>query len=959
MSFNPTNNTQLSYNSKSGVLVANVIHARKKLIIGGDVWSNDAEAIRFNSPCVFNAGVTFATQEEDNVVSVGSPQYPTIQSAIDSFAGKNAGKSTIQIPAGCYDEYINLEGFSSSDNFQERDFTNGDALIATENRGLQILGDNRPFIPCKSYVNGYENAQASGRGLTYQITTTSPASGPYQAYIAESWGSIGSFSGGAQVAIPTGVPPDTNVTGLAGAPLTNVFLPNQLALIRRGTYGFATKAFHAQTGGGVGASAVIIFNNNPATGIPGMGGTNSAVTIPGYAVSNADGLALQALILANPGIQFNITPVDPVYSPPLGTNYAMTQLSLNLARDTLTVAMTGPLPVADDNILAPPVLVQPDFAHPLLELAVGDQIAFSQSGWNPSTYETPKSLHTITAFSGNTITFTPAVPAVVAGGVDVTMPGSSVTFLPNVCIRPSYVAGRTPTPTFASNGVSYAMSGIWVDTDASQPFNNVLEGFRLVDGVINASNLAVTDFANVSANVLGVHLLDSDVYQASGYRGGAGRIAIVGYTKGFGASSQAMLRGGSMFITNCAQLAFAASIGSSIGLENLQIMGSQGLFQADVGYGIGLGGGGNYAGVSMNVNKLLHIADIYGPGISINPGSSLVVNNPCVRVERCYFPAGGTSGAGGGISVAQGASMLINRGTYWADGSYRSQPRLSSNVSDCFDIFGLPDTYPNVGVFVENGGKFLCEGDLTFSGNDLDAQTVHTGEFSAVYAANSPNGVLQVSASGALNNAYLEQSLAVGSLAMTLDPTAVFASDELYVGKTYTLVSNNASAHTLTLLGGATFTGIGASGSVATFDPVVGASMVFNVVSPTSVLVLAKQNVQIPYVAILPPVLAPNPLGAVLLPGATNSNMQVLVPPGPGAPPLSPLCVVTYGNAYPAAPFVDMSPMSVDSAGLSGPTAPFVDFTLSVPTGFTLVAGPGGLPANAAPYVWSFSVSFG
>ncbi|MFN2510641.1 MAG: PA domain-containing protein [Pyrinomonadaceae bacterium] len=65
----------------------------------------------------------------------------------------------------------------------------------------------------------------------------------------------------------------------------------KIALIERGTCGFAVKAKNAQNAG---ATAAIIYNNaaNAAAGPPGMAGVDPTITIPSVSLSRTDGLAI-------------------------------------------------------------------------------------------------------------------------------------------------------------------------------------------------------------------------------------------------------------------------------------------------------------------------------------------------------------------------------------------------------------------------------------------------------------------------------------------------------------------------------------------------------------------------------------------------------------------------------------------------------------------------------------------
>jgi PA domain len=75
----------------------------------------------------------------------------------------------------------------------------------------------------------------------------------------------------------------------ACTPLTNAAaVSGRIALVRRGTCGFAVKAKNAQNAGAIG---IIIANNGAATGGPiGLGGVDATVTIPAIGVSTLLGI---------------------------------------------------------------------------------------------------------------------------------------------------------------------------------------------------------------------------------------------------------------------------------------------------------------------------------------------------------------------------------------------------------------------------------------------------------------------------------------------------------------------------------------------------------------------------------------------------------------------------------------------------------------------------------------------
>jgi len=67
----------------------------------------------------------------------------------------------------------------------------------------------------------------------------------------------------------------------------------KVAIIDRGTCGFAVKAKNAQNAGAYG----VIIANNAAGAAPGLGGTDATITIPTVSVSQADGATLKQIVL--------------------------------------------------------------------------------------------------------------------------------------------------------------------------------------------------------------------------------------------------------------------------------------------------------------------------------------------------------------------------------------------------------------------------------------------------------------------------------------------------------------------------------------------------------------------------------------------------------------------------------------------------------------------------------------
>jgi hypothetical protein len=853
-----------------------------------------------------------------NVITVGV-DFPTIQAVFDSFKGKNIGDMTVIIPPGTYTEYLNLEGFTAQLPTYLRDVRQGDVLVSDVFKGLQILGDNRAYGPGKSYVNNYENASESGRNLNYVITTTSPVSGPYNALLATNFGGIGGVGPvGIQIANPL----------RACGPLVG-FTPGNIALIERGTCGFANKVLNAQLAG---ASAAIIYNTVP--GIQPMGGTDNSITIPAYAISQTDGIALTNLITSNPGIQITVTAVGGAYSPPFGTNYG----KINLVKPTFTGDVNGTIltvtnfpvgtapiavgqvisgtgivpgttivsfgtgtgglgtynlsdpqaaavgvnvtvtnvvvvtivntPLADDNINAPPVIEQPKFdavtSDGFINIVPGDKIALADSDVMNSNYVT--SLHTLTAVNGNILQFTPpADPSL--GGVDLSGNGANLTFLPNVEITPPVDPNNINNAVVTINQVSVGINGIWVNQNPAQPNAKIRSAINISDSDVGLCNVTVTDFVDTTTSTA-INILASKINIFDAWRDSSSNrhLSIVGWASGIFAL-QSDIGGGDLFVARLfGSVGNTLSGGSNMYLNNLQFFGSSALYQAGLAGGFQVGGYGDGASIqnSLTINKLFDIADIVGPGISVF-GSEVYAANPSVRIERCYYIAGGYDIYLGGIYLGPSAQFTIDQGVFYTDGTYVTQPTMTSRITDCFDMFpGF--TLPNVGVLVHENANFTALGNMEFENNDYNYLTLKTGKYSTPYnllpsgtqnlaawdSNNTFNDIFEHATSSLeLDPSFELQSLGAAPVNLNLAPAAKYSGladvntrADYYNGKTYTLFALTNTVHTLTLVG-ATFVSSTGPGTVATFNGVAGASLTFRVLSPTQVLVLAVNGVTI------------------------------------------------------------------------------------------------------------------
>jgi hypothetical protein len=151
-----------------------------------------------------------------------------------------------------------------------------------------------------------------------------------------------------------------------------------------------------------------------------------------------------------------------------------------------------------------------------------------------------------------------------------------------------------------------------------------------------------------------------------------------------------------------------------------------------------------------------------------------------------------------------------------------------------------------IGTLIRGASKAVNSGDYVNCGIDV----VRTAESEYEDRDLQPLSVHQYNDAGptAMDSNFITQQLngAPGPVALTMDPGVdsgrPFPDDiELYQGKTFTLYSGTAAAHTLTLTAGA-FTGCG-SGTVATFSEAAGSSLKVTIMSATEVLVLEAKGV--------------------------------------------------------------------------------------------------------------------
>lgn len=784
----------------------------------------------------FNGEDTIILTENEERFNVRAPvptiinvpaDYPTIQAAIDYLKSlDDIGYVIVKIAPGTYDEFVEITGIEGVANLLEPGTLSGGYP------GFQILGDDRPYI-CQSYVNGYQWPGQAGRSQAYTVTTNIPGIGPYNALLAATFGGIGGIGPvGAENALPLFAP---NVSGIGCGTFGNTTLAGKIALIRRGTCGFAVKTKNAQNAG---AAAAIIWNTT--AGIPSMGGNDPSVTIPAYAIGNADGLALSAAIEANPSIQITVTPNAGAYDPPLGTNGAMTVLTLN-SPNQITVTLTDPLPIADSRIAATPVLEQPNFSNPKIGLVAGDRIALSDSNILGNYRQ---SLHQITSVVGNAITFTPAIAP---GGVDISAPGSSITFLPNVRITKSfpYAPGQLSRPLLLVQNTSVSVSGIWVDQHPSQPFGNISAGIQLYHSAGSWANIAVTDFYATTTGDWAVYLITSQVDIQDGMTAteSSVQIAIVGWAQGFANGSYSMVRNGNIFQTGLRSASGGASIGSSYGLNSFRVHGCTGLYQPNTSSALSFGSpNGNYAPAELTT-KYLHLTDFYGPALNLY-SSRVTVSSPALIVERVYNPVGELNDLYGAVILSPSSRMVVQGGSYYKDTGapydLTTPYSLFKDIVDLTPTEGSGFTTTNTALVIQDGASFVSEAEVVFDNVDYEVELIGQGTYSAINDPANENDILRVFNSGPLNPTFNYQELLQSATLITLDPAEMNGLEYRYVGKTFTIYSTDRTPRYFKLSPPARF--LGCDRNLIRFNK-PGSFIIIKVLSPTSVLIEEKERV--------------------------------------------------------------------------------------------------------------------
>lgn len=760
----------------------------------------------------------------DRSIPVSSTNFHTIQDAINTFEGSNAKYTEIDIKPGTYVETIQLQQTSAATNLENRNFDLGETIPTVEVfQGLQIIGDNRPCFP--QYQNGYELAASSTQTSLFTLETSVAGIGPYPVLLNPY---------GAQPTTVFGPLPAQNSNPLNAIPPPVNNFAGGFAVVDRGTGGLPAKTLNVQNKG---AAACIAVDSSP-TGIFTSGGSDPTITIPTWSIGRTNGLVLEAAITANPSITITISPPATFYNPPIGSNFGMVTLSHpggNFSK--IQVTISDPLPAIDPFLArgVTPVLEQPVFDDPRLELVPGDQIILCESdvfGVNG------RQTFTVQSLSGNIITLTtPVNPAV----INITKPGTSLTFLPNVRIMPA----TGGIPVFTAQSIGFSMNGIWIDTNPATSSTNTV-GIQLGGVQAYLSNIFVAD-THRRSNSNAINITNgSSITILDGWRNSSKnrRLSVNTWASGIFIDGNSNIsagssNGGIIFVTNL-------NGGNSLGLDDFS--------SANLGSLILMGNSRNRVpsssslavttGSHLTSTYLLTVNDVYGTGIR---GGDINCNS--FRLERIYKPAGFTNRMNALELIDGGVFEVTPFVLFQNTGKPTYSIRTSSIVKDCFDaapVATVGPTVPNIGICCDDRSTFVSYKDLKFSNNSLDYLTVQDNQFITPGWSLTPGNIFPIFKSGKLNPVYQKQELRACKIHLTLDPSEQFDYRGIYInadnpGKTFRITSKNASWHTLTLTKGHF---LGTKYKTLRFKPHEGASVSLQILSPSEVEVLGMHEVE-------------------------------------------------------------------------------------------------------------------
>ncbi len=561
--------------------------------------------------------------------------------------------------------------------------------------------------------------------------------------------------------------------------------------------------------------------------------------------------------------------------PPLGTNYAISNLSLDATRTVLTVTMSD-IPLSDPFTEHVPFLEQPVFDSIYLDIQPGDQVILSESNVLGNYQSVELSIASV---SGNTITFSTPVPAVgQPHGVDFSKPGASITFLPRVIVRPTVVDPLQPN-IMTVNNASFSMNGICFDLSANY-YNSgsFLWGLLINDSEALLANVVVTN-QNSGGFIPGTiaaayNFISSQIQLVDGWRGNrqSQKLVSVGWPSGYTLTDSSLEGDGFIFATQSYTGGMEATAGSSINVRALQLLGALGNGLGCLSLGLNEYGVSHSAGAQAIVFDVLSLADSFSHGVCLW-ASKLYVNNPAVRVERCYnvqLPVTSSECDCCAVYISQDSQFSIYTGFISSnvapgvEGAPFTVVRSASVFSGNRQVPTAPPllpTSPQTAICVDQGGIFNTEGDLIFENNDVNYATYQIGIFNAPKYSLSPNNVYQLQAPQTLNNAFLTQAMTPAASVITMDPGQINPCGGVrpwYEGKTYTLYSKTADKHSFKLLEGMFIGSLGQGTKIKFLDEqrewhcgkkgecksVVGAYVTFKVIDDQTVLVTDHYGVK-------------------------------------------------------------------------------------------------------------------
>jgi PA domain len=788
--------------------------------------------VTFKGPVCLTNTLQMSTKE---LVIHVPKDYPTIQEALDSFAGRHAGCVKIFIAKGEYEETLSLEKFSSGMGADTRDPDDPimpDRLLKVAQKGVMLIGDTRRRL-CAAYINGVEFAGSAGRQDEFLVVTDAAGVGPFVARLASDFGALVATETALaelQVATPS-------AEGITPPPL-DAFGGNA-ALIDRGTIAFVSKGTAAEASG---ASMCIVANNN--AGAPdeniGMGGGPATVGIPVVDVSYNSGVALKAAIMSNPGMKVKlVNAIGGAYNPPMGTNYGIVALTHPGAdRTKIQVSMTS-TPIADANILAPPVIEEPNFDDSRVGYRVGDVIQVGTSDYLTQAFVGGGSADlTIVGFESSTegghnniICLDAEVPA----GIDITIKGSHFAVMPCVSIK-----GRDPKKeyTMTVNNCGVSLHGLRFTENTNLTQISGLEGsISVTNGSIAMSSCALTDTGEFLGNGFQLELVNSVCYIFDAYRGGGAAWLYAEGCNGISVVDRSWLGGGSLYSGNSSSNNVTVTAGSSLMLSNLQTTTS-GVLWPIVG-----NSALSVTNARARVTNLLHCIVGWGNGINIG-GTGQLFNSACgVRVDGFYRPLNGPANTaavtlqGTGVLTVADGTIFDNNGSPNVIQQIDSAVRICNN-SGGDDFFGTAAA--GLGLYMAHCAKLCVICDIEYSNNEVDYRILSEAQLCNPGSVVAPNDRYIHTVSGDLEHVRRLQAIDSGGPALTidLDPTDQYIGAKMYHGRTYCLYDCSGGGHHLSLSEGASFHGCGFTGEgKAQFGGDLGDSITFYVQDDNVVIV--------------------------------------------------------------------------------------------------------------------------